>query len=291
VWRRYGRLFGLTPSGRSALLVDTAADPERPRWYGIDVRSGRAGWRFDQRADESTALVPGADLEPERMVSVAPDGRIEVRDLDTGRATASATVPPFPGQGSSGPDIGVAGDLLLVGGGRPGTTAYGLPDLRLRWRSEQVLSGWWVHHDCGDVICLVGYSSGLRVLDPATGLQRWAAGRWLGVDRVGARLVATAPVGAVSQPRVVLDMATGRETGTLGPWRPIGLSRPGGTVPVVRDEPRARRVIFGLLDPGTLSVRVVGVAEQVSGDCGSTAQVLVCRRTDSSSGVWPFGSP
>ena len=228
-----------------------------------------------------------------KLIGITPAGRIEVRDTGNGRVTASATV-PAPPPGAEPLQVWVAGDLLLVGGGRPGTSAYALSDLRLRWRTPLELSGWSVQPDCGDVICLIGFSGGVRAIDPATGLQRWIADRWAGVERIGASLVATTapftPIGESggSTPQVVLDMATGRERGSLNPWRVAGRTRPDGSVPVVRQEPASRRAYFGLLHPDTLAVRGLGVAERVSGDCVSAADVLICRRGDTEAGVWPF---
>jgi hypothetical protein len=57
----------------------------------------------------------------------------------------------------------------------------------------------------------------------------------------------------------------------------------------VRQRPGEDVVWFASLDPATLAVRVLGAAERVSGDCQTTAEVLVCRRLDASVGIWQLG--
>ena len=45
-------------------------------------------------------------------------------------------------------------------------------------------------------------------------------------------------------------------------------------------------VFYALLDPADRGVRVLGAATDVSGDCQTTDEVLVCRRIDASVGIW-----
>ncbi len=60
---------------------------------------------------------------------------------------------------------------------------------------------------------------------------------------------------------------------------------------VLRSEPAAAVVRYGLFDPVTLRVRVLGAAEPVYDDCQTTPDVLVCRRIDASVGIWRLAHP
>jgi hypothetical protein len=74
----------------------------------------------------------------------------------------------------------------------------------------------------------------------------------------------------------------------FGVWRPVGRPLPDGRIVAVRERLTDQRVWYALLDPATVTVRILGSADPVSGDCDVTAEVLVCRRLDSSVGVWPL---
>lgn len=289
VWRRYGRLFGLAPSRRAVMLHEVSAGMPTARWSGIDVRTGALIWQFIQPRTDAAELVGGLDSPPDRLVSVTAAGRIEARSLNTGKVIGVSEA--HPGWFVHGRYIGMAAGLVLMGEAS-GTTAYALSDLRERWHSGIDLSSSQLWPGCGDIICVAGYAGGLRVLDSATGRQRWAADGWVVAEQFGPVLLASDTYEQTgTQSFAVLDSVDGRKLSTLSGWRPAGGTRADGNVPVTRDQPELQRVWYGLLDPSTLRVRVLGAAEQVTGSCSSTSDVLVCRRVDASSGVWPFVQP
>lgn len=290
-WRHYGRLAGSSAAGRVVLTTATPGSdaatpgPDAATWYGVDAGTGDISWRYERGPAGAVGLSAPADGTSGPLITVTAQGVVAVRDVDTGTVTATAPAPAdVPG---SRRDLAVVDGLVLVGGSA-GMTAYALPDLRARWRSEANLSDSRVQR-CGAVICLLDRLGGIRALDPTTGRQRWAAAGWTSAAAVGAYLLVGGPEPATG-PAVVLDGRNGRRLGDVAAWRPLGASRPDDTIPVVRESVGDRRTWYGVLDPRTRAVRVLGAAQLTSGDCQSTADVLVCRRSDASAGVWQLGA-
>ncbi len=286
LWRHSSRLIGASPSGRLALLLDTSSGAGPLRWYGVDPASGVTLWSQEEPVTGSTDLAYGSGDTPARLVTATVAGELTVRDPETGAVTASAVVPAPPEWRLRGLNIWIVDDLVLLGG-REGITAYDLTDLRARWESPFDLTQVFVLPVCGDAICLFGRFGGLKVIDPATGLLRWGTEEWASARRVGPYLLASGneqPEG--EEPLVVLDSRSGNRHGSFGVWFPVGDPLPDGRIIGVRELPAEQRVWFAALDPGTLTVRVLGVADGVTGDCDVTSDVLICRRLDSSVGVW-----
>jgi hypothetical protein len=291
LWRRPARLVNLSASGRIVLFNGLNPAYGGTLWYGVDLRSGETRWSLDQPVTGATDLVPGYGATPARLVTATVAGEVEVRDPETGRVTASATVPAPPEWRLRGLNIWVDDNLVLLGG-RDGTIAYDLDHLRERWRNDVDLTEVFILPVCGDAICLFGRFGGLRVLDAATGRQRWSAEQWALAQQVGSYMLASGnDRDTTQQPLVVLDPADGRERGTLGAWQPVGEARADGTVVGVRERLGDHRVWYALLDPADRSVQVLGAAEDVAGNCQVTTDVLVCRRRDASVGVWRLALP
>jgi hypothetical protein len=288
LWQHPARLISASPSGRLALLLDSGAGARNGplRWYGVEPATGVALWSQEEPITGSTDLVYGEGDTPSRLVSATVDGELQVRDPETGEVTASAVVPAPAEWRIHGLNIWVAGDLMLLGG-RSGITAYDLSDLHARWSSQVDLTEVFVLPVCGDAICLFGRFGGLQVIDPATGLPRWGAERWAVAQRVGPYLLTSGRDRPnLRQPLIVVDPASGHERGSFGTWRPVGEPLPDGRIIGVQERLSDSRVWYAVLDPRTLTVRVLGVAEPVTGDCQVITVVLVCRRLDSSVGVW-----
>jgi hypothetical protein len=291
-WQRASRLVATAPSGRLALLVDNGAatGPGPINWFGVDAATGATRWSQAEPVNGTTEAVWGPGEFPSRLVTATTAGRVEVYDPQSGRVTATATVPAPAEWRRRGLNIWLVGDLVLLGG-RGGITAYGLNDLRARWHSPVDLTEVFVLPVCGEAICLFGRFGGVQMIDPATGRQRWGDAQWAAVQQVGAFLLANgdeSPPGPAKQ--AVLDPATGRRVGALGPWQPVGDPSPAGTIVGLREQLSDRRVWFAELDPGRLSVRVLGSAEPVSGECNALLGVLVCRRIDASIGIWQLAA-
>jgi hypothetical protein len=66
----------------------------------------------------------------------------------------------------------------------------------------------------------------------------------------------------------------------------VGAARADGMVVGLHEQPLDDTVFYAELDPANRGVRVLGSAVDVSGDCQTTDEVLVCRRIDASVGIW-----
>jgi hypothetical protein len=287
LWRQPSRLIGASASGRLALLLDNGAGVGPMRWYGIDPVTGVAVWSQEEPVTGSTELIPGAGGQPARLVTATVTGALTVRDPESGAITASASVPAMSEWRDGGLNIWVVGDLIMLGG-RGGMNAYNLRDLTPRWSNTVDLTRVFVLPTCGEAICLFGRFGGLTVLDRDTGQVRWAASRYAAARRAGEfMLVSGNGLAEVDLPLVVLDSHDGSRRGDFGPWRPVGEARPDGRIIGILERPSVQQVSFALLDPANLGVRVLGTADGVS-NCEVHTDVLVCRRLDSTVGVWPL---
>ena len=289
LWRRPGRLLGRSASDGLVLLRESNPHLGNLRWRGIDLASGAVRWQVEQPVWGYIVETGYVGRFPGQLVTVDIAGRLDVRDSATGAITASATIPVPPDWARRGIALWPDGDLILVGD-HASTTAYALPDLAERWRSPVDLYSSYIGPTCGDAVCFFSpRDDGMRVLDRATGRDRWASNRWSYADRVGPYLLAGMDgVAGTKQKLSVLDTRTGEVRGDFGRWQRIGEPQADGTVVGLREQPGTDVVRYARLNPADLSVRVLGVADHVSGDCQTTLDVLICRRTDASVGIWPL---
>jgi outer membrane protein assembly factor BamB len=284
-WQQAADFLALSPSGRTALLYDTGQGIGAPRWLAVDPATGLTRWTYAVRRRD-VAELSWDGKEPGQFVTARWDGRVEVRDLETGALAVAADLPVPVARTDAGPRIWATGDLLLLDES-DGVTAYGLDRLDRRWRSDVDLTGSHLMLPCGGGLCFSGAAGGLHVLDPATGRLRWSSPRWLvPVDVDGRLLAAVGDEEPDGGEVVVLDPATGGRLGSLGMWQLAGEARPDGRVVGLRPRSSSREVVFALLDPAALTVRVLGRATDVVGDCQVTAGALICRRLDASVAVW-----
>ena len=288
-WRHPARLVSASGERGLVLLRENSPRSGSLHWYGLDLATGATRWALDQPVFGYTVEAGGPVGFPTRLVTAGVNGHLEVRDAVTGRLTAAADVRAPADWRTRGISMWIADDLVLIGG-RAGTTAYSLADLSRLWDNTVDLSERYVLPHCDDAVCVVGTLTGVQVLDPVTGRQRWASQSWAALQQVGGSLLADGPVGGPGvEPQAVLDPRTGRRRGDFGDWRASGDPRPDGTIIGLRQHPGGDVVRFAALNPATLAVRVLGTAERVSGDCQTTSEVLVCRRLDASVGIWTLG--
>jgi hypothetical protein len=286
LWRHVARLITFTAGERLALLLDQAGGPVGQRWLAVDVGSGAVAWSHELPPYAATDLVYADGDAPSRVVTATPGGHVEVRDAQTGVLTAVADLPVQRRWRDHGIYLWAVDDLLLLGG-TTGIDAYDLADLALRWSNTIDLTQYFVAPGCGDMLCLAGRFGGLQVLDPDTGRARWTAERWAITQRAGRYMLVNQSAGpGRDRPLIVAEADTGRQTGAFGAWQPIGEALPDGRVIAVRERPGDQHVRYAVLDPATLTVRVLGVAEGVTADCQTAGNRLVCRRVDASIGVW-----
>jgi len=287
LWRHPARLLSVSEPDGLVLLRENSPEFGPLRWYGIDLATGAVRWQLEQPARGYIVETDRVAGRPRRLVVVDVTGRLEIRDAATAAITAAITIPVPSDWAKRGIALWPDGDLVLVGD-HAVVTAYALPDLTERWRSRVDLYSSYVGPDCGDAVCLFSpRSAGLRVLDRATGRDRWATDRWTYGERVGPYLLVAAdgPTEA-SRTLAVLDIRTGRVRGDFQPWQGIGPPQADGTVVALRERRADDVVWYARLDPAKLTARLLGVADHVSGDCQTTPDVLICRRTDASVGIW-----
>lgn len=296
IWQRPARLLGLSRTRGLALLRDSS--PEYGpvvRWSAVDLATGAERWSLDQPTpgDMTPADLgdpaPGeaVDLYPRKLVSVDLAGRLVVRDGYTGAITATRTIPVPADWRHQGTGIWPTGDLVLLGDHHT-AIAYSVTDLAERWRAPADLYSSFVGGDCLKVVCLFNPRGfGARILDRDTGRLLWASDKLSYAAEVGRYLLASNGDGtAESQSLDVIDVATGKPRGTFGPWQLIGPMLPGAHVVGMRQQRGGDTVWYASLDPATLGARILGRAREVSGDCQTTSQVLICRRLDASVGIW-----
>lgn len=298
IWRRPARLLGVSGTRGLALLRDSSPEYGPIHWYGVDLATGEERWSLDQPAGgdmtpaDFSDPVPGTvtDGYPRLLVSVDLAGRLIVRDAYTGAILAARTIPVPADWSRRGVVFWPDGDLVLIGD-HLNATAYALSDLSERWRAKVDLYSSYVGGDCARVVCLFNPrdGGGARILDRVTGRQLWSSERLSYAAEVGTYLVASTGTGAPPDETLdVIDTATGRLRGTFGPWQALGAALPSGKLIGMRSEAGKDIVWYARLNPTSLAAYILGKAEQVSGDCQVTSQVLICRRLDASVGVWRF---
>jgi hypothetical protein len=287
IWRRPARLLGVSLSDGLALLRENSPLFGPLHWYGIDLASGAVRWKLEQPVNGYVTETGYVDGFPRRLVTVNLAGRLEVRDTATGAVTATRTIEVPADWARLGIALWPDGDLILAGD-HAGATAYAVPALTERWRAAVDLYSSYVGPGCGDAVCLFSpRGGGVRVLDRATGRDRWASDRWSYGDRVGLYLVVGGGDGTRrSQTLAVVDIMTGRVRGSFGNWQGTGPAPPDGSVIGLREQSADDIVWYARLDPATLRTHVLGAADHVSGDCQTAVEVLICRRVDASVGIW-----
>jgi hypothetical protein len=283
IWRRPARMIGVSVADGLVLLRENSPQFGPLNWYGVDLATGAVRWRLEQPVRGYITEVGDAGF-PSALVTVNLDGVLTLRDPATAAITAETTITVPADWPRRGIALWPAGDLVLAGD-QAGTTAYELPNLAERWHAPVDLRSAFVGPGCGDAVCLFSpRDGGVTVLDRATGRTRWASERWTYGDPVGGYLLAG---GSDGKHLDVVNLATGRLRGDLGPWRTAGAPLADGSMMVLREPSVDNIVWYGLLDSANLGVQDVGAADGVSGDCEVTGTaVLVCRRVDGSAGVW-----
>jgi outer membrane protein assembly factor BamB len=212
VWRRPGDVYTMTAD--TVLL--SKWDPATSRTGNLTMvrlSDGAVIWRRD--FSTVTRVATSGDIDPDRIVVVTADGRLEVLSWSDGRRLAAATVPWVPDPAPDGwyADITVTGDSVYVSrieSLRGTVTAYSIGGLRRRWELEIPPVGGPA--DCGPVVCLGG--NGLSAYDPATGRLLWEAAGWTWAIPIapGRLLVQTSE----AQHNAVLDATTGRMVTEIG---------------------------------------------------------------------------
>lgn len=239
----------------------------------VDVRSGATVWTHPARGLSSWGL--SDTIAAGRVVTAAPGGRVEVRDLADGRLVASRLLPQLArtGPDDAPADLGVAGDLVLLQE-QEALTAYDATTLRERWRlGTERFQG---SYGCAPILCVTS-DSGTAGVDPATGRQLWRRpGSGLSID-LGAGVVLDQ--GNDGSRSALIDTATGRTLVDLGSggvaWNDGEAVEPLPVLLPTRDP--AGRTAAGRLDQRTGRVTWLGTIDPVgSFACRSAGAIMAC---------------
>jgi len=274
-WRAAGHLSGLTAAG--AVLVDSGNEG---RWVraAVDPRSGDPLWSWPLDPAAQHIHEYGDGLRVRSWTLATPDGRVEVRDPETGRLLHSGDL-PLP----SDVTLGIWGELLLADDGRGRLDAYGLSDLAHRWRMTGLgrRVPWFDVSGCRTDRCYVDDGGRLHALDARTGRVLWSTDQgallWDGGDRL--LLSAGRDSWVDGQVAVVaVDARTGEPLGELGRWSPLmpqngEAGRPLGVRQLAGD-----RTLVVALDGDPTRPQTLAVLDESLGDCARHGSAVSCLR-------------
>ncbi|WNM40395.1 PQQ-binding-like beta-propeller repeat protein [Micromonospora halotolerans] len=276
-WRQTGYPVSTASGG---VLFETPRASGKGTVLAVDPASGAVRWSLPLPTNGVSYRMD--DGGPTQIVLVAPDGRVEVHDADSGALVHAGRVPPATDR-LSYRFTQVVADLLLVDGA-PGTvTAYGLDQLDRRWSMPLEPPGgvWFV--ECAGMVCVRDQVGGVRALDPATGRLSWVDDSWLGLAPIGGRLLGVGP-----EELSVLDPATGHPVTRLGRWRPTGFGSDPIRLLGLRRLP-GDRTLVGALDVAAGEVRTRAVLPGSWNECADSGTALVCLRPSGGLMIWPVG--
>lgn len=288
-WQRPTGLLAVSAADGLALLSSDGGRPGKAQWYAVDLRTGRDRWTVREPIDGYTTDAGYQDGYPRWLITATTSGHVETRDARTGQIITTATVPATDLQANS--LVWTVGDLLMLGTGSNGVTAYTMPGLHPLWYTPADLSENWAMSPCGPVICAFRAQRKISALDPATGRLLWDSERWAYAEATGSYLVATrSEQGGYGGPKLtVLDPWTGAALGDFGGWEGLATSGADDLTYAMQVVPGKYVVYYGVLDPARLDVEILGSADGVSTGCETSAGALVCRLVDASVAVWRLG--
>ncbi|GGM27076.1 outer membrane protein assembly factor BamB family protein [Micromonospora yangpuensis] len=277
-WRQPGS-GSLTTGGNLLLTGGRGADGQI---RVVEVATGRPIWVLPVGLD-GAALTFRAD-RIERVVLTTDDGRIEVRSADTGAVLVSRPVVADPAP----PSVSVIDDVVLASQGSTGSvTAYGLDRLDVRWTGSFPRVEYFV--SCGPAMfCAFQRNRPISVLERDTGRIRWQSEDWWVWQELGNRLFVMAVAGSrVADPNSygVLDAATGRVLGRVGPWQPAAGRSNTPYAPLLVRPAGERGLLVAELDVAAAEVRLLDILPGADRDCQAEADRLLCRTQDGF-GVW-----
>jgi hypothetical protein len=285
LWKSRYALWGLAPAAGFVLLTSSFYQPGSTT-YAVDVHTGVQRWSIP--AGNFLAVDVAADGGPRWLVQSDGAGQVTVYDGSTGAVVATATLPDIPAFNAAGVSEGTHELVISTNNGR--VSAYALPGLTPRWKTAVKVPSSWGALDCGTLFCFGHQQQGTTAVDPATGRLVWASDRWTYADQAGGNLVMTSREATLESAELtVLDSATGKVRGELGEWHYLTTADPNGTRYVQHDTGKTNEIVFGEVDWQGLTVRVAGVGEQISGNCQSSGDIVVCRLVDSSVAVYRLG--
>jgi outer membrane protein assembly factor BamB len=273
--------------------VHVPADGAAALFYGpgtsvgwVDLRSGRDVWTRSVPQYGDFGVVPGAQPgDRARVVTVSPEGEVEVVDESTGAPVTSGRIEPSDG-GTAGIG-GVSGRILATRRQPSGTlsvTAFDPDTFRPLWTIAGTFQG--VALPCGHLICMPD-ADGLNAVDPASGATVWRNDDWdVARPLAPGRLLAVAD--DLGRGPAVLGAATGQVLTRLTGWTsvddlasrlPVLLARPddtGGSIIAEMDQ--------GLTQPAVLG----DLRDAAPSTCQAASGVLVCATVRHTLRMWRY---
>ncbi|HET6479002.1 MAG TPA: hypothetical protein VFG35_03020 [Actinoplanes sp.] len=279
-WRHTARLIAVAPAEGLVLL---GSDEEVS---GVDLRTGRARWSLPRPRYGYIAETGWVGDYPRWLVLLSDSGRLESYDPHTGALIATRTVAPRAGHVNG--LIWPVDDLVMADDGGPGFGAYRLPDLTPLWHTDADISKTWMQAGCGRLICTFRHQRGMTAIEPRTGRELWRSELWAYAAGIGDFLLATRAERGVDEPGLwVIDPATGQSRGNFGRWEYLAATGDGRFYAKL-DVRGSYLVHYAILDPATMSVRLLGTADEVSNSCQAVAGLFICRLVDASVALWPL---
>jgi outer membrane protein assembly factor BamB len=290
LWRLEGSAEAWTSAGHLLMSFDQGgpAGVGEPDYDGqllraVSARTGAVVWKVEMPA----GAIRTYRTENDRinlLALILPGGQIELRDPNTGELLRTGRTAAPPWSNPEAPSAEIVGDVLLVQE-RAAVAAYALDGLDLRWRLPVSAVGIRRPYWCGNALCFRHERKGLQRFDARTGRIRWSDRRWTTVLAAteGSLVVGNYDAASDRFHVVTLDPDTAQVRQDLGTWD--GLDRNARDEWLIGYQFDLTRALVSRVDPER-GARVVAILHDVSRSCRVRVQMLVCRRTDNTVGVW-----
>ncbi len=239
--------------GRALLRID-AGDGR----VALRLASARTGATIWSRVVDGVREILNDDLfsdDPDRIVVLGLDGHVTTLQFADGSVLGEGELGvPLPnGSAFQAGFVGVtvSGDQLYLSRrdrGRASLTAYRLPELARRWRTEGGPTGFV--HDCGPVLC-ISDTRWVSGLDPSDGSVRWSDPAWSNAFELGDGTLL-----AHDQQEIPESAILDARTGTLRRW--LGRTLTVGGLELRADSKVVGRTWVAVADPADGTARTVG---------------------------------
>ncbi|MBF9132018.1 PQQ-binding-like beta-propeller repeat protein [Plantactinospora sp. S1510] len=242
----------------------------------VDLASGRELWATPPLV--KVVAIPAAGGRPAAVLAWPPGGGMEVWDLRSG-----AVLQRFDWTGGVPRNGARIGGVVMVWHST-GVTAYSADLLQPRW-SRPLAEGTDPHLDvCGPLLCLRD-TTGVQVLDPATGAVAWRTTERVYLSSSGIHLVETD-----DHPRLhrLVEPDTGHTLVDLSPWTETARLDGGSPLLLLRRDSAAVRTWLDIIDPGDTAVRPLESVPYALSSCQVVPGVIACRTQLGETRTWRY---
>lgn len=286
LWRLESRSASVvTLAGGRVLLRSDTADG-RTQLRLADARTGATIW---SRLLDGVGEIQNDDLfedDPDRIVVIGFDGHVTTLQFADGTVLGEGELGVrLPVELDANLPAGfvgvtVSGDQLYLSrrnGGRTSLTAYRLPELTPRWRTDGGPAGFV--RDCGPVLC-ISDARWVSGLDPSNGAVRWSDPAWSHAGPLGDGTLLAADQQETPE-AAILDARTGVVLRELGRTQLIG------GLELRSDTKIPEQTWVAVAGPGDSLVRTVGSVRTVAPyRCMVQRPYLACPTPAGPTTVW-----